>query len=200
MVPTVVTLSSDSFKVARASAAALSALKAKVVLVRLTIPLNAPPTVEPKSNAVLARFFATFNVPFPVSTWSNSAISFRFSVASAISTFTVLPTPLLLVRVTSASSVTCSTPLPVTLLPKVPLKPLSDRVSPAPASATLDDAPRLFVDATVSLLLPAKAYWPRKPLLLAVSAVSAPPIISTVEPATPLRTLAILSLTPFKIR
>ncbi|CFQ74090.1 Uncharacterised protein [Yersinia similis] len=197
--PTVVTLSSDSFNVALASAAALSALKAKVVFVRLTIPLNAPPTVEPKSNAVLARFFTTFSVPFPVSTWSNSAMLSRFNVASAISTFTVLLT-LLPVRVTSASSVTCSTPLPVTLLPKVPLKPLSDRVSPAPASATLDDAPRLFVDETVSLLLPAKAYWPRKLLLLAVSAVSAPPIISTVEPTTPLRTLAMLSLTPFKTR
>ncbi|CNF48830.1 Uncharacterised protein [Yersinia rohdei] len=67
VVPTVVTLLADSCSVAFTSAAVLSAVKAKVEFDRFTMPLNAPPTAEPKLNAVLARFVATFSVPLPVS-------------------------------------------------------------------------------------------------------------------------------------
>ncbi|CNI78671.1 Uncharacterised protein [Yersinia mollaretii] len=117
-----------------------------------------------------------------------------------ISTVTSLPTPLVLVRVALLLSVTCNTPLPVTVLAKVPLKPLSTRVSSAPASATVEAAPRLVVEATVSLLLSASAYWPEKPLLSPVSDTFAPLLISTVEFATPLRALAIAPLSPLSTR
>ncbi|CNI36124.1 Uncharacterised protein [Yersinia aldovae] len=60
-----------------------------------------------------------------------------------------------------------------------------------------DATPRLAVEATVSVLFPARAYWPEKPLLLPVSAVLEPLTTAMVEPLTPLSALAMLPLSAF---